>query len=158
MAGGCRHHRLQLHRRLQPHRCRRCVVHMIFKLIVICIVFSSFNNLDLLRSMSANCCMPRRRGWGAMAAVGRRRPPWLAGACILPSFSQLYLGTSRVRCPPTPYPTNNQPPTHPIVSDFVNNWRMRTFQVAILLCTCMVGRHLCCVVAQFHHLGVGGAR
>ena len=100
----------------------------------------------------------KSQGWGTMAAVGRRRPPWLAGACILPSFSQLYLGTSRVRCPPTPYPTNNQPPTHPIISDFVNNRRMRMFQVAILLCTCMVGRHLCCVVAQFHHLGVGGAR
>jgi hypothetical protein len=62
--GGCGHHRLQ------PHHRRRRVVHIIFKLIVISIVFSSFNNVDLFCSMSANCCMPWRRGWGAMAAVG----------------------------------------------------------------------------------------
>ncbi len=37
--------------------------------------FSSFNDVDLLRSMSADCCMPRRQEWGTMAAVG------------LPSFS-----------------------------------------------------------------------
>jgi hypothetical protein len=46
------------HRRLQPHHRRRRVVRIIFKLIVISIVFSSFNNVDLLCSMSANCCMP----------------------------------------------------------------------------------------------------
>ena len=143
------------HCRLQPHRRSWRIVHIIFKLIVISIVFSSFNNVDLLSSISANCCMPRRRGWGAMAAVGRQRPPWLDVACILPSISLLYLGTSCVRCPPTPYPTNNQPPIHPIIS--VNNRQMRTFQVAIL-CTCMVGRHMCCMVAQFQHLGVGDAR
>jgi hypothetical protein len=40
--------------------------------------FSSFNNVDLLRSMLADCCMPRRQEWGIMAAVGGRRPPWLA--------------------------------------------------------------------------------
>ncbi len=49
--------------------------------------FSSFNNVDLLRSMSADCCMHQRWGWGTMAAVGWWRLPWLAGACILPSFS-----------------------------------------------------------------------
>jgi len=84
------------HCRLQPHRHRQRIVHIIAKLIERSIVFSSFNNVDLLRSMSANCCMPRRRGWGimaavgqrprTMAAVGRRPPPWLAGVCILPSF------------------------------------------------------------------------
>jgi hypothetical protein len=49
-------------------------------------LFSSFNNVDLLCSMSADCCMPWRREWGTMAAVGGRRPPWLACVCILPSF------------------------------------------------------------------------
>ena len=125
------------HRWLQPHRRRQRVVHIIVKLIVISIVFSSFNNVDLLRSMSANCCMPRHKGWGTMAAVGRRRPPWLAGAFCLAFLASFYLGTSRVRCQPTPYPTNNQPLIHPIIS--VNNRRMRTFQVAIF-CTCLVGR------------------
>ena len=28
--------------------------------------FSSFNNVDLLCSMSVDCCMPPRRGWGTM--------------------------------------------------------------------------------------------
>ena len=51
--------------------CSQHFVHIIVKLIVISIVFSSFNNVDLLRSMSANCCMPRHRGWGTMATVGR---------------------------------------------------------------------------------------
>ena len=141
---------------LQPHCRRRRIVHIIvLKLIVISIVFSSFNDVDLFCSMLADYCMPRRRGWGTMTAVGWRRPPWLAGACICLALASSYLGTSHVRCPPTPYPTNNQPPIHPIIS--VNNRRMRTFQVAIL-CTCMVRRRLCCMVAQFHHLGVGGAR
>ena len=51
--------------------------------------FSSFNNVDLFCSMSADCCMPWFWGWGTMAAVGQRqrRPPWSAGACILSSFS-----------------------------------------------------------------------
>jgi hypothetical protein len=60
---GCGYHCLQL------HRCRRRVVHIIYKLIVISIVFSSFNNVDLLHSMSANGALWRpwddsgRRGW-----------------------------------------------------------------------------------------------
>ena len=73
--------------RLQPHCRRQHVVHKIVKLTVISIVFSSFNNVDLFHSMPADCCMPRRWGWGTMTAVGRRRLPWLASACILPSFS-----------------------------------------------------------------------
>jgi hypothetical protein len=40
--------------------------------------FSSFNDVDLLHSMSADCCMPWRQEWGKMATVGRLRPPWLA--------------------------------------------------------------------------------
>jgi hypothetical protein len=43
-------------------------------------IFSSFNDVDLLRSMSADCCMPQRQEWGTMAAVGGLRPPWLACA------------------------------------------------------------------------------
>ncbi len=57
------------------------------------------------------------------------------------AFASFYLGTLRVRCPPTPHPTTNQPPIHPIIS--VNNRRMRTFQVAIL-CACMARRRMCC--------------
>jgi hypothetical protein len=41
---------------------------------------------------------------------------------------------------PTPSPTNNQPPIHPIIS--MNNWWMRAFSVAILR-TCFLGSHLC---------------
>ena len=58
-------------------------------LIVINFICSSLNNVDLLLSMSSDCCMPWCRGWctrGTMAAVGRRRPPWWAGEYILPSF------------------------------------------------------------------------
>ncbi len=51
---------------------------MIVILLVISIFFSSFNNVDLLGSMSAGCCMPRRQEWGTMVAVGGLRLPWLA--------------------------------------------------------------------------------
>ncbi len=53
-------------------------MHIIVILIVINIFFSSFNDVDLLRSMSADCYMPWRQEWGTMAAVGGLRPPWLA--------------------------------------------------------------------------------
>ncbi len=33
-------------------------------------------------NMLADCQMRRRREWGTMAAVGRRRPPWLMGVCF----------------------------------------------------------------------------
>jgi hypothetical protein len=45
------------------------------------IKFSSFNYVALLHSTLANISMPQSRGWGTMAAAGRRRPPWLG--CIL---------------------------------------------------------------------------
>jgi hypothetical protein len=41
---------------------------------------------------------------------------------------------------PTPSPTYNQPPIHPIIS--MKNWWMSVFQVAILR-TCLLGSHLC---------------
>ena len=63
------------------------VMHIIVKLIVIRIVFNSFNGIDPLRSLLADCCMPRCRGWGTMAAVGQWQLTWSAGACILLSFS-----------------------------------------------------------------------
>jgi hypothetical protein len=49
--------------------------HIIVMLLVINILFSSFNDVDLLRSMLADCCMPQRQEWGTMAAVGGRWPP-----------------------------------------------------------------------------------
>jgi hypothetical protein len=47
-------------------------------IIVILIVINIFYDVDLLRSMLADCCMPRRQECGTMAAVGGLRPPWLA--------------------------------------------------------------------------------
>jgi hypothetical protein len=61
-----------------PLCCCRHDVHIIVILIVINIFFSSFNNVDLLCSMSADCCMPQCQEWGTMAALGGLRPPWLA--------------------------------------------------------------------------------
>jgi hypothetical protein len=39
-------------------------------------IFSRFDNVNLFRSMLADCSVPRRREWGHKAGVGRRRPPW----------------------------------------------------------------------------------
>ncbi len=33
-------------------------------------------------NMLADCRMRRRREWGTMVAVGRRRPPWSMGVCF----------------------------------------------------------------------------
>jgi hypothetical protein len=76
--------------------CNRVVVvdlvHIMVQLIVISIVFSSFNDVDLFRSMPADCCMPRRRGWGTITALGRRRPPWLKSVSGAHVGSVLYVG------------------------------------------------------------------
>jgi hypothetical protein len=61
-----------------PHHPRQQDVHIIVILLVINIYFSSFNNVDLLHSMLADCCMRWRQEWGTMAAMGGWRPPWLA--------------------------------------------------------------------------------
>ncbi len=82
-----RHHCQPWRGHLQSHCCHWSIVHIIVKLIVISIVFNSFNNVDPLRSMLADCCMPWCRRWGTKAAMGQQRLPWLAGVCILPSFS-----------------------------------------------------------------------
>jgi hypothetical protein len=41
-------------------------------------IFSSFDDVDLLRSMSADSFMHWHQEWGTMAAVGGLRPPCLA--------------------------------------------------------------------------------
>jgi hypothetical protein len=61
-----------------PHCHCQHDMHIIVILIVINTFFSSFNDVDLLHSMLADCCMPRRQEWGTMAAVGGLWPPWLA--------------------------------------------------------------------------------
>ncbi len=48
-------------------------------LVLIRIRCSSFNNIDLLCSMMADCCVPRHWEWGTMTAVGRQRPPCFIG-------------------------------------------------------------------------------
>jgi hypothetical protein len=61
-----------------PHLRHQYDVHIIVILLVISIFFSSFNEVDLLRSVLADCCVPRHQEWGAIVAVGGRQPPWLA--------------------------------------------------------------------------------
>ncbi len=63
----------------------RHVVEIANKYIEKTIIFSSFNDIDLLRSMLANCCMRWCQGEGTMAAIGQWRPSWL-GCIFLPSF------------------------------------------------------------------------
>ena len=46
----------------------------------IIIIFFSFNYTVLSCNILAYCCMRRHREWGAMAAVGCRRPPWVVRA------------------------------------------------------------------------------
>jgi hypothetical protein len=60
-----------------PNCCCQHNVHVIVILLLI-FFYSSFNNVDLLRSMLADCCVPWRQEWGTMAAVGGRQPQLLA--------------------------------------------------------------------------------
>ena len=48
-------------------------------------IYSRFKGTDLSRSILANFVMPQRRNRGAMAVMGRQRPPW-SGCIFLPSF------------------------------------------------------------------------
>ncbi len=61
----------------------------------------------MLLIMLVDCCMPWRREWCTMKAVGRRRLPWFIGGglCVLPSF---YLGKA---CSDVSDPKSNQQPT-----------------------------------------------
>ena len=77
-----------------------CATLVVKLLIVISIVFSSFNNVHMCHSILADCWMRWCWGWGTMAAVGEQQPPWSAGAS----------GVRQV----IPQPTNNQPPIHPL--------------------------------------------
>jgi hypothetical protein len=45
--------------------------------VFIVIIFSSFNYLAWLHSTLANVSTPWRRGWGTMAAMVQRQPPWI---------------------------------------------------------------------------------
>jgi hypothetical protein len=65
----------------------------------------SFNDINLLHSMLADCRLPRRREWGAIAVVGWRRSPW-SGCIFLFSF-RLANRMSGVR-----RPRNQQKPNH----------------------------------------------
>ncbi len=67
-----------------PHRCRSQNMHIIVIFLVINIyIFSSCNNVDLLCSMSTDCCMPRHQEWGTMAAMGGQQPPAaMVGMCV----------------------------------------------------------------------------
>ena len=116
------------------------VVRMAIKILKMKII-SRFKGTDLSRSMLANFVMPQRRDRGAMAAMGRRRPPW-SGYIFLPSF-RLANHVSEV-CQP-----KNQQKTN------LNIWLNGTFEVPIL-CEFIGRRYV--PVKQIRHLGVGGAR
>ena len=73
--------------------------------ILILKIYSRFKGTDLSHSMLANFVMPQRRDRGAMAAMGRRRPPW-SGCIFLPSF-HLANRVSEVY-----QPKNQQKPNH----------------------------------------------
>jgi hypothetical protein len=45
--------------------------------------FFNSNNLDLLHSMLADCCLPQHLGGGTMVAMGGWWPPWLVGASLM---------------------------------------------------------------------------
>ncbi len=100
--------------------------------------------------MLADCHLPWRREWGAIAAVGWRRPPW-SGCIFLPSFHLANCMSGVCR------PWNQQNPTTVQPNISINIWRNGTFEVPIL-CAYMVGRSLCCMGTQTCLLGVGGAR
>ncbi len=130
-------------------RSQSVVTRMAIKILVMNI-YSRFNGTCLSCSMLANFVMPQRRGRGAMAAMGRRRPPW-SGCIFLPSF-RLANPLSEV-C----QPKNQQNPTTDRPDISINIWLNGTFEVPIL-CASIGWRCLCRMVTQIRHLGVGGAR
>ncbi len=102
---------------LQPQCCHCCIVHIMLVKLIVINIFSSFDSIDLMCSMLADCCLPWRQEWGIMAR------PWGGGShhgppvqVFYPALASSHLGTTCVRCPPTPCPTNNQPTTHPVIS------------------------------------------
>ncbi len=113
-------------------------------------IYSRFKGTDLPRSMLANFFMPHRRDRGAMAAMGRRWPPW-SGCICLPSFHL----ANRVQRSSNPKTNKNPTTDRPDIS--INIWLNGTFEVPIL-CASIGWRWMCCMVTQIRHLGVGGAR
>jgi len=85
-------------------RSQSVVTRMAMKILIMKI-YSRFKGTDVLRSMLTNFVMPQRRERGAMAAMGRRRPPW-SGCIFLPSFC-LANRVSEI-C----QPNNQQKPNH----------------------------------------------
>ena len=63
--------------------------------------YFSFNNVDSLHYLWAECCMLYCRECGPMAAVGWRWPPWSSDATI-----RLVVESS----PPAPFPPPSSPP------------------------------------------------
>ena len=56
-------------------------MHIIVKLILICVIFSSFHNIDLLCSMLDYCCMPRCQEWGTVPPKRQQRG-WIIDLCL----------------------------------------------------------------------------
>ena len=130
-------------------RSQSVVTRMAIKILIMKI-YSRFKGTDLSRSMLANFVMPQRRDRGAMAAMGRWRPPWLG--CIFYLASALLIACQRSANPKT----NKNPTTdRPDIS--MNIWLNGTFEVPIL-CESIGRRCMCRMVTQIRHLGVGGAR
>ncbi len=75
------------------------------KFILITITKPSLDDTNLLCNMLADCCLPRRREWGTIAAVGWQPPPWL-GCIFLPSFHLANCMSGVCR------PQNQQKPNH----------------------------------------------
>jgi hypothetical protein len=86
-------------------RSQSIVTRMAIKILIMKI-YSRFKGTDLSCSMLANFVLPQRRDRGAMAAMGRRRPPW-SGCIFLPSFCLANL-VSEVCQPTKTQPLTNQ--------------------------------------------------
>jgi hypothetical protein len=58
------------------------------------IIFSSFNYVALFHSTLANVSMPQSRGWGTMATVVQKWPPWFVVFLQSPSMVVVFCVTS----------------------------------------------------------------
>ncbi len=104
----------------------------------------------LSRSVLANFVMPQRRDRGAIAAMGRRRPPW-SGCIFLPCFC-LANRMSEVCQPKNQQIPNHWPTRH--LHQYLAEWDVWS----TILCISIGWRCLCRMVRQIRHLGVVGAR
>ena len=85
--------------------CSQSVVTRMATQILIMRIYFRFKGTDLSCSVLANFVMPQRRDRGAIAAMGRRRPPW-SGCIFLPSFRLAH------RMSEVCQPKNQQIPNH----------------------------------------------